>query len=322
MTQASNGIWTLVVYDRDQTGTAVDRHAANSASSYAWFSQLTLDVVHLYGSAHAACKGGIMSGVACSGVTTTPIAATAGGASCAIPPTNDQECVNAPTISNPILDASREDGYFDGSLSLQGVRAYDPNLNQWTTPDAYSGDVHDPMSQHPYMWNNNSPEQYSDPTGYDPGAAAGTQGAISLGQTILNALGSAGQALAGAGAAITIVASRAAGPVAVIVAAAAPVTAGESQLREGVHLAEKGESEPRENGTRPEKDKKASPEEIKGIEAVTGESIEETKTGSGEGAGKLSIFRDSKGNYYVKPNDGRGPGEPIGVKKSDLPESR
>jgi RHS repeat-associated protein len=322
MMQASNGVWAMVVYDRDQSGTAVDRHAGNSGSTTASFSQLTLDVVHLYGSAHAACKGGIMSGIACSGVTTNPIAATAGGASCAVPPTTNQECASAPTTGNPILDASREDGYFDGTLSLQGVRAYDPNLNQWTTPDAYSGDVHDPMSQHPYMWNGNNPVEYSDPTGYDPGAAAGTQGAISLGQTILNALGSAGQALAGAGAAITIVASRAAGPVAVIVAAAAPVTAGESQLREGVHLAEKGESEPRENGTRPEKDKKASPEEIKGIEAVTGESIEETKTGSGEGAGKLSIFRDSKGNYYVKPNDGRGPGEPIGVKKSDLPESR
>jgi RHS repeat-associated protein len=166
LTQSSNGVWTVVVYDRDQTGTAVDRHGGTSGSTTAGFSQLTLDVVHLYGNAHAACKGGIMSGIACSGVTTNPIAATAGGASCAVPPTTNQECASAPTTGNPILDASREDGYFDGTLSLQGVRAYDPNLNQWTTPDAYSGDVHDPMSQHPYMWNNNNPVQYSDPTGY------------------------------------------------------------------------------------------------------------------------------------------------------------
>ncbi|HVA27298.1 MAG TPA: hypothetical protein VNF68_03915, partial [Candidatus Baltobacteraceae bacterium] len=50
---------------------------------------------------------------------------------------------------------------------LQGVRAYDPNMNQWTTPDAYSGRVNDPMSQHPYMWNDNNPVQYADPSGYD-----------------------------------------------------------------------------------------------------------------------------------------------------------
>jgi RHS repeat-associated protein len=166
MMQASNGVWAMVVYDRDQSGTAVDRHAGNSGSTTAAFSQLTLDVVHLYGSAHAACKGGIMSGIACSGVTTNPIAATAGGASCAVPPTTNQECANVAMPGNPVLDASREDGYFDGTLSLQGARAYDPNLNQWTTPDAYSGDAHDPMSQHPYMWNNNNPVQYSDPSGY------------------------------------------------------------------------------------------------------------------------------------------------------------
>jgi RHS repeat-associated protein len=179
MMQSSNGVM-LTVYDRDQSGTAVDRHAANSGSSTAWFSQLTLDVVHLYGSAHAACKGGIMSGIACSGVTTNPIAATAGGASCAVPPTTNQECANAPTIGNPILDASREDGYFDGTLSLQGARAYDPNLNQWTTPDAYSGDVHDPMSQHPYMWNDNNPLEYEDPSGYCPDACV-IEGGVVIG---------------------------------------------------------------------------------------------------------------------------------------------
>ena len=47
------------------------------------------------------------------------------------------------------------------------MRVYDPNANQWTTPDAYAGDVHDPMSQKPYMWNNNNGMAYSDPSGYD-----------------------------------------------------------------------------------------------------------------------------------------------------------
>lgn len=40
-------------------------------------------------------------------------------------------------------------------------------MNQWTMPDAYAGDVHDPMSQKPYMWNGNNPITYADPSGYD-----------------------------------------------------------------------------------------------------------------------------------------------------------
>jgi hypothetical protein len=35
-----------------------------------------------------------------------------------------------------------------------------------TSPDAYAGDVHNPASQKPFMWNNNNPVQFSDPSGY------------------------------------------------------------------------------------------------------------------------------------------------------------
>ena len=45
-------------------------------------------------------------------------------------------------------------------------------MNQWTAPDAYAGNTDDPMSQHPYMWNNNNPVEYSDPSGYNPAAIA------------------------------------------------------------------------------------------------------------------------------------------------------
>jgi hypothetical protein len=48
------------------------------------------------------------------------------------------------------------------------ARTYDPTSGQWLTPDAYAGDVHDPMTQKPFMWNNNNPVQWSDPSGYDP----------------------------------------------------------------------------------------------------------------------------------------------------------
>jgi hypothetical protein len=39
-------------------------------------------------------------------------------------------------------------------------------LHGWTTPDAYSGDISDPMSRKSYMWNRNNPVSYADPSGY------------------------------------------------------------------------------------------------------------------------------------------------------------
>jgi hypothetical protein len=164
--------WTTTIYDRDQSGTAVDRHGGtNSGSSYAWFAQLSLDNVHPYGTAHAKCMG-TLGNFSCNGVVTNPPAATAGGSSCGT--------LCGTLTMSAILDAGREDGYYDGTVSIQGVRAFDPSMNQWTTPDAYSGDVHDPMSQHPYMWNNNNPVQYGDPSGYDAIVQAIAQGGVDL----------------------------------------------------------------------------------------------------------------------------------------------
>jgi len=69
----------------------------------------------------------------------------------------------------PPLSPDREDGYTYGyGNAFQGVRAYDSTMAQWTAPDAYAGDVHDPMSQKPFMWNNNNPLDYEDPSGYCP----------------------------------------------------------------------------------------------------------------------------------------------------------
>ncbi|HTU69158.1 MAG TPA: DUF6531 domain-containing protein [Candidatus Baltobacteraceae bacterium] len=65
-----------------------------------------------------------------------------------------------------LFDSTRIDGYFVSGITVQGARAYDPNTQQWTSPDPYKGDVNDPNSQRPYMWNNNNPIVYSDPSGY------------------------------------------------------------------------------------------------------------------------------------------------------------
>jgi hypothetical protein len=71
-----------------------------------------------------------------------------------------------------VLTMPRTDGLFDGWNTIQGVRSYDTQAGVWNTPDAYKGDVHDPISQKPYVWNGNNPYEYSDPSGYDPAAAA------------------------------------------------------------------------------------------------------------------------------------------------------
>jgi YD repeat-containing protein len=60
----------------------------------------------------------------------------------------------------------RTDGITDSYNTFQGVRSMDPATGSWTAPDAYAGDVHDPLTQKPYIWNNNNPILYSDPSGY------------------------------------------------------------------------------------------------------------------------------------------------------------
>jgi YD repeat-containing protein len=72
----------------------------------------------------------------------------------------------------PPLWMPRTDGIFDGWNTIQGARAYDMNTGQWTAPDAYQGDPEDPLSQNAYMWNNNNPYSYADPSGYETGAVS------------------------------------------------------------------------------------------------------------------------------------------------------
>jgi YD repeat-containing protein len=69
--------------------------------------------------------------------------------------------------SGGVLGMPRADGLTDGFDTIQGVRSYDNTSGSWTTPDAYAGDVHDPMSQKSFLWNGNNPVSYADPSGYD-----------------------------------------------------------------------------------------------------------------------------------------------------------
>jgi hypothetical protein len=74
--------------------------------------------------------------------------------------------INGGVGQGGIVTMPRSDGLSDGYNTVQGTRSYDSSVGNWTTPDAYAGDAHDPMSQKPYMWNRNNPLEYSDPSGY------------------------------------------------------------------------------------------------------------------------------------------------------------
>lgn len=63
----------------------------------------------------------------------------------------------------------RADGYSMIGGIVQGARTFDPTSAQWLTPDPYAGDVHNPMTQKPFVWNGNNPVTSSDPSGYDIG---------------------------------------------------------------------------------------------------------------------------------------------------------
>jgi YD repeat-containing protein len=73
---------------------------------------------------------------------------------------------------------SRLEGFDWGNLTVQGVRTVDAMSGQWTTPDPFAGDVHDPMSQKAFMWDRNNPYEYSDPSGYCKEGKDGCMGGV------------------------------------------------------------------------------------------------------------------------------------------------
>ncbi|HVN68436.1 MAG TPA: hypothetical protein VMU38_02100 [Candidatus Binatia bacterium] len=68
-----------------------------------------------------------------------------------------------------VLGMPRTDGFVDGYDTIQGRRSYDSTAGVWTAPDNYLGADADPASQKSYLWNNNNPLGYVDPSGNDAG---------------------------------------------------------------------------------------------------------------------------------------------------------
>jgi YD repeat-containing protein len=133
---------TVTTLDRDVTGQVVGCH---NATGYGFMSQVNARWI-------------------------STVFRTAPEAMCGVWATSGFVGITAGT-GNPgrggLFWTGRSDGFTDGYNAFQGVRSYDNSVEAWNTPDAYRGNVHDPASQKPYMWNKNNPYAYSDPSGFD-----------------------------------------------------------------------------------------------------------------------------------------------------------
>src|SRR5262249_28423724 len=146
------------VSDRDQSGTQMDHHGYTT-SPLGWqngngnfYDGLGLGLVRTYYD----YKGG-------KPITFQLFTGECNFTNYHVSPPQTYSC---PTDVTPAFAMTRADGYGMVGGLVQGARTYDPTSGEWLTPDAYAGNVHDPMSQKPFIWNGNNAAQFADPTGY------------------------------------------------------------------------------------------------------------------------------------------------------------
>jgi hypothetical protein len=108
-----------------------------------------------------------------NGIVVTPNHTTPGRSSANLPqligtyPGPSNTTIGDPAFGALIqIGSFRTDGYQAGSITIQGVRAYSSDLGSWTTPDAYDGELSDPLSQQAFTWNANNPISNTDSSGY------------------------------------------------------------------------------------------------------------------------------------------------------------
>jgi YD repeat-containing protein len=138
----------LTSYDRDITGNVAFCHNATGANGTA-----AADPYHtatrFITSNVSPCRG--------SGMT-APASGMWWGSPASRMPT-------AGAGTGQIIGMPAPDGIADDFNIIQGVRAYDPQLGTWETPDSYSGVIGDPMTQSSYAYKNNNPVNFRDPSG-------------------------------------------------------------------------------------------------------------------------------------------------------------
>lgn len=166
------------------------------------------------------------------------------------------------------------------------ARHYDPSVGRFTTRDPIKGIRSNPQTQNAYVYSANNPVNLSDPSGqawflYLLDAAGTTLDAISLTESIADC-DWGGAALSAASLGIPFISI---GGIKVV-----------SKIDDVIDATKRF--------------RRLNDSEIREVERIVGQDIHEIK---GPGGGRLDLFKDSNGNVYIKPKDGSGPGEPIGV---------
>ena len=151
------GYTGFTVWDRDPSGQVVGSH--NATGSGAWFSHAFYPQRQFYFDGE---QGGPVAYTNCGGYV-KQASTNFRMPNSFWPHGGYNTCLYAP--SGAFFD-QRGEGLSDGIGNIQGVRNFSPDIMQWTSPDAYAGEVGDPTSQQPYMWDRNNPVEYSDPSGY------------------------------------------------------------------------------------------------------------------------------------------------------------
>ncbi|HVN69528.1 MAG TPA: hypothetical protein VMU38_07770, partial [Candidatus Binatia bacterium] len=148
----------ITVIDRDQSGAKVTAHGYQSGNLglppwitngnwYDGWSTGTVRTLYVY-----------------KAQKTYPVQLFPGN--CNVTDTQNNNYYTCPSNSDGAFAMKRADGYAMIGGLVQGARTYDPTSGQWLTPDPYAGDVRDPISQKPFMWNGNNPVEWNDPSGY------------------------------------------------------------------------------------------------------------------------------------------------------------
>jgi uncharacterized protein RhaS with RHS repeats len=179
------------------------------------------------------------------------------------------------------------------------MRDYDPTTGRYIQADPL-GLVDGPSV---YGYAGQNPGRYADPRGEEAATVGGSYsawGVVEGGKRIGAAC------IAAAGVQVGVLAGL------IVMATATPVGDGTLQSCDQCSAM----SDDGSDGRNPDQDKKLSPAEAEKLKKG-GEDPHKIKEGFGPPS-RSDLYKDRRGNIYVKPKGGNGPGEPAGLNINDF----
>lgn len=189
-------------------------------------------------------------------------------------------------------------------FSYMDQRYYDPQVGGFLSSDPIDISTTDGSNFNRYWYANDNPYRYTDPDGRQVGEVPVVVAACAASPPCAAAVVTGAAALG--------VAAKKAGD------SAAKyydhvMQSKQSKAHDGSSQAEKPKSA--QGDRNPADDQRLSGGEVKKLDDA-GHDVHELK--GGKNASKQDLFKDKKGNVYVKPKSGKGPGEPTGINLKDL----